>query len=157
VAIYNATRLREEERGARDEEGSSGDPDASLSPVAPAPSRFAFAKSPLARPPSPLALSERLRIALAMSDNDAEAWRQALVVFASDSESVGGAWSQESRLLYDLQAVCVDREHGIYTVDLVEWVLSLGQLPIMRQLPGHQEVAIVRHLRRARDRVLLVR
>src|SRR5262249_15355863 len=100
-------------------------------------------------------LSARLQKALELSDADAEKWRLALLpllVF-----SARGIWSQEARFLYDLQSACVDSERGIYAADLVGWALSLGQLPIKRQLPGHQDVAIVRHLRRAMDRMRYVR
>jgi hypothetical protein len=100
-------------------------------------------------------LSDRLRQALGLSEADAEAWRQALLpllVF-----SARGSWTQEARFLFDLQNVCVDSERGIYTADVVGWALSLGKLPVKRQLPGHQEVAIVRHLRRAMDRMRYVR
>jgi hypothetical protein len=99
------------------------------------------------------ALGERLRQALGLSDADAESWRAALLPLAESA----GTWSQEARLLADLRNVCVDSEHGVFTVDLAGWALSLGQLPIKRQLPGHQEVAVVRHLRRALDRMRWVR
>ena len=68
-----------------------------------------------------------------------------------------GSWSQEARFLYDLQKVCVDSERGIFTIDPIEWALSLGRRPIKRPLPGHQAVAIVRHLRQALDRMRHVR
>jgi hypothetical protein len=100
-------------------------------------------------------LSERLRKALELSDADAEQWRKAMLPLLA--HSARGGWSQEARFLYDLQSACVDLERGIYAVDLVGWATSLGQLPIKRQLPGHQEVAIVRHLRRAMHRMRLVR
>jgi hypothetical protein len=100
-------------------------------------------------------LSERLRKALELSDTDTEQWRKAMLPLLA--RSARGGWSQEARFLYDLQSACVDLERGIYAVDLVGWATSLGQLPIKRQLPGHQEVAIVRHLRRAMRRMRFVR
>jgi hypothetical protein len=155
VVIYNATRLP----GLEDDRVTESQTDKvteneQLSPITLPPCHPVTLSSEVTLSS---ALSDRLKTALELSDADAETWRQALLACASGSESAGGAWSQEARLLYDLQAVCVDREQGIYTVDLVEWVMSLGQLPIKRQLPDHQEVAIVRHLRRAMDRVRLVR
>jgi hypothetical protein len=66
-------------------------------------------------------------------------------------------WSQEQRLLRDLETVCVDSEHGIYAVDLAGWAFSWGELPIRRQLPGHQEVVIVRRLRGAIERLRSIR
>jgi hypothetical protein len=99
-------------------------------------------------------LSDRLKNALELSDADAESWRQALLPLLV--RSARGSWSQEARFLYDLQSVCVDSERGIYAADLVGWVMSLGKLPVKRQLPGHQGVAIVRHLRRAMGRMRYV-
>jgi hypothetical protein len=107
-------------------------------------------------PDAPLGqLGERLRNVLHLTDADVATWRSALLPLLR--KSADGTWSQEARFLHDLERVCFDSEHGIHTVDVVEWVMSLGQLPIKRQLPGHQEVAIVRHLRRAADRLRLVR
>jgi hypothetical protein len=100
-------------------------------------------------------LSERLQKAMQLPDTDAGTWSEALLPLVAQSGH--GRWSQEARLLFDLQTVCIDSEHGINTVDLVEWVMSLGQLPIKRQLLGHQEVAIVRHLRKAVGRLPFVR
>jgi hypothetical protein len=100
-------------------------------------------------------LSERMRRALELSPEVAEQWRKALLPLLACSAR--GVWTQEARFLYDLQRVCVDSERGIYTVDLVEWALSLGRRPLKRQLPGHQEVAIVRHLRRALGRMRSIR
>jgi hypothetical protein len=99
-------------------------------------------------------LTNRLKQSLEMSEAEAENWREAL---RSIVNLANGSWNQEARLLADLRSVCVDSEHGIFTVDLMGWMLSLGQLPIKRELPGHQEVTIVRHLRRALDRMRLVR
>lgn len=100
-------------------------------------------------------LSERLREALELTAADAEHWRKALLPLLT--WSARGTWSQEARFLYDLQKACVDHERGIYSVDLVEYFLSLGRQPLKRQLPGHQEVTIVRHLRRAQGRLRSVR
>jgi hypothetical protein len=100
-------------------------------------------------------LSDRLRQALELTDADAESWRRALLPLLA--RAARGIWSQEARFLYDLQKVCVDSERGIYAVDVVEWALSLGAKPIKRPLPNYREVAIVRHLRRALDRMRRVR
>jgi hypothetical protein len=100
-------------------------------------------------------LSQRLQSALELSDADAERWRLAMLPLLPRSSR--GSWSQEARFLYDLQKVCIDGERGIFTIDPVEWALSLGRRPIKRPLPGHQAVAIVRHLRQALDRMRHVR
>jgi len=110
---------------------------------------FAGARAELSR------LSKRLQKALELSDADAEKWRQALLPLLTRASR--GTWSQEARFLYDLQKVCVDSERGIFTIDPIEWALSLGRRPIKRPLPGHQAVAIVRHLRQALDRMRHVR
>jgi hypothetical protein len=100
-------------------------------------------------------LSQRLQKALALSEEDVEKWRHALTPLLT--RACRGSWSQEARFLYDLQKVCIDSERGIFTVDVVEWVRSLGRRPIRRELPGHQAVAIVRHLRQALNRMPHVR
>jgi hypothetical protein len=146
-AIYHATRLpgaeESKEIGRQGDKETEGNDPGSFSPC------LAVSLS------APLdEISNRLKQSLELSDVEAENWREALRPLV---ESVGGAWSQEARFLSDLSSVCVDSEHGVYTVDLIGWALSLGQLPIKRRLPGHQEVAIVRHLRRVLDRVRLVR
>src|SRR5206468_5029566 len=55
----------------------------------------------------------------------------------------------EGRVLYDLQKVCVDHEREIFTVDVTEWLLSLGRQPIRRPLPALREVLTCKHLRSA--------
>jgi hypothetical protein len=100
-------------------------------------------------------LSQRLQKALELSDSDAEKWHRALMPLLERASR--GSWSQEARLLYDLQKACVDSERGIFTIDPVEWIRSLGRRPLKRPLPGHQAVAIVRHLRQAQDRMRKVR
>ncbi len=144
-ALFGATRLCSEadkEPGRQaDKEPGPNAPSVSLSPY-----------PPVSLPSSPL--NDRLQRALELSDADADRWRAALLPIAA--QSVQGSWNQEARLLSDLQSVCDDSEHGINTVDLVEWMMSLGELPVKRQLPGHQEVVIVRHLRRALGRMRFV-
>jgi hypothetical protein len=100
-------------------------------------------------------LSQRLQKALELSDAEAENWSKVLLPLLP--RAARGSWSQEARFLYDLQKACVDNERGIFTIDPVEWALSLGRRPIKRPLPGHQAVAIVRHLRQAQDRMQHVR
>src|SRR5262249_6476378 len=66
-------------------------------------------------------------------------------------------WPSEARLLYDLQKICVDHERPPYKLDLVEWAMSLGQIPIQRPLPAQHHVRPVKHLRTALDRLPTVR
>jgi hypothetical protein len=100
-------------------------------------------------------LVERLQAALALSAEEAEEWRRALLPLLACAAR--GLWPVEARLLYDLQKVCVDNEREIYTVDLVEWVLSLGRRPVKRPLPSQHEVLTVKHLRKAEHRLTRAR
>lgn len=90
-------------------------------------------------------LSERLQAALDLNDKDTRRWSKTLGALLG--RSVNGFWTRESRILYDLQKVCVDYERDIYTLDLVEWALSRGRVPIKRHLPGQREVLMSKHLR----------
>jgi hypothetical protein len=140
-AIDRATRLpdaEEESAEMRTETDVPSDSASSCLPVSSSPERNGFI--------------DRLKQALELSDAEAEDWREALRPLPDGAEP----WSQEARLGSDLRSVCTASEHGIFTVDLVGWAMSLGELPIKRRLPGHQEVAIVRCLRRALDRLRLV-
>jgi hypothetical protein len=100
-------------------------------------------------------LARRLGKALELDEAATKQWRQVLPALLP--HAARGLWPVEARLLYDLQNVCVDSERDIYTLDLVEWALSLGQRPIKRFLPHQQEVLRVKHLRRALNRLAAVR
>jgi hypothetical protein len=96
-------------------------------------------------------LVERLQRALAFDNDDAQRWRSGL--WALLEHSTDGIWPAEARLLYDLQKVCVDQEREVYTVDLVEWLFSLGRRPIRRILPVLRDVLSCRHLQVAAQHV----
>ncbi|HEV3339376.1 MAG TPA: hypothetical protein VG125_03435, partial [Pirellulales bacterium] len=100
-------------------------------------------------------LTDRLRVALDLSDKDA--WRWSQVMTALLSRSVHGFWTREGRTLYDLQKVCVDFEREVYTLDLVEWALARGRAPLKRPLPGQREVLMSKHLRVALRRAAKAR
>jgi len=96
-------------------------------------------------------LADRLAAALELGPEAARAWREALpALLAPTSE---GVWAVETRLLFDLQKLCVDSERPIYTIDLVEWMLSRGKRPIKRLLPFQRQVLAVKHLRSAHWRI----
>ncbi len=95
-------------------------------------------------------LTERLQAALGFSDRERGRWSRVLTALLS--RSVAGFWTRESRTLYDLQKVCVDFERDVYKLDLVEWVVSRGRVPIKRRLPGQREVLMSKHLRVAAHR-----
>ena len=100
-------------------------------------------------------LARRLLAALESRQTDPRPWQETLLALAR--QAARGIWTAEARLLYDLQKVCVDRERGLYTVDLVEWGLSLGRRPVKRPLPNQQDVLICKHLRSAARRLAAVR
>ncbi len=96
-------------------------------------------------------LARRLQAALNFTDNEADEWARALVSLLD--QSARGIWTPEARMLYDLQKVCVDHERGIYTLDAIGWVRSLGRKPLKRFLPGQRDVLISKHLRSAARRL----
>ena len=100
-------------------------------------------------------LCGRLRPVLGLCDEDVVEWRDALPALLA--RSTRGGWTAEARLLYDLQAACVDHERGVSEVDLIGWIGSLGRRPLTRTLPGQREVLVGRHLRRASRRLATVR
>ena len=63
-------------------------------------------------------------------------------------------WSRPgARVLYDLQALCVDVEREAWRFDFWRWMFSLGRSPLRRPLPRLRRVAMLRHLRGALDRL----
>jgi len=99
-------------------------------------------------------LTRRLKAALAFSAGDEREWNTLLESLLP--QAAIGFRSLEGRLLYDLQKVCVDHERVVHTIDLVEWVRSLGRRPVRRALPHQREVLMCRHLRSARKRCVAI-
>jgi hypothetical protein len=99
--------------------------------------------------------AQRLQNAIGYSDTVAGDWRHAL--FALLEPASHGIWPSESRMLYDLQKACIDRERPVYAVDLIEWFASGFRRPIKRLLPFHDSVRLVKHLRSARHRLTVIR
>ncbi len=99
------------------------------------------------------ALVRRLQAALHLSDADVLLWQQSLPFLLEPAAN--GMWPVEARLLYDLQKICINQEHDVYAVDLLEWARSLGRRPIKRALPQQRLVSRVRYLRRALHRLTL--
>jgi hypothetical protein len=100
-------------------------------------------------------LVDRLMSALDIRQRNTQAWADALLALVEQTPR--GIWTVEARLLYDLQKACVDHEREIYTIDVVEWALSLGRRPIKRPLPQQREVLLSKHLRTAARRLAAVR
>ncbi len=99
--------------------------------------------------------TERLQHALGLSEDEAEQWDialQPLLIPAND-----GFWSNEARLLYDLQKVCIEQERGVHRLDLIGWIRTCGKQPIQRPLPLMQDAMTLRYLRTVRRRIGIAR
>jgi hypothetical protein len=96
-------------------------------------------------------LAVRVGAALGLDERQTAAWRRAL--YGLLRPAARGVWPAAARLLYDVQAACVERERGVFEVDLVAWVVSLGRTPLKRPLPNQPDVSIVKHLRSAARRL----
>jgi hypothetical protein len=96
-------------------------------------------------------LATRLQAALELYGRAADEWRRALAPLLP--RAAHGRWSVEARLLYDLQKVCIEHERGVYSVNLVDWMLAFGKWPLKRPLPGVRAVLMTNHLRKAVSRL----
>ncbi len=73
---------------------------------------------------------------------------------AAPARSLGaGFWTPETRLLYDLQKVCLDHEREVFALDPLGWLVSAGRRPFKRDQPHLREVTISIHLRGAARRL----
>lgn len=103
-------------------------------------------------------LTDRLQAALKLSEAEAAAWQHVLpALLEKADQGPQEYWTVESRLLYDLQKVCIDNEKDLYALGLVEWALSGGKRPIKRPLPSQRIVRISKHLRAASQRLTTAR
>jgi hypothetical protein len=93
------------------------------------------------------ALAERLAQALGLSQEETADWTRHLTLLLDKADQ--GMRATEAKVLEELQTVCLDHEREIYTLDLVECVLSGGRRPIKRPLPSQRLVRITKHLRAA--------
>lgn len=96
-------------------------------------------------------LATRITRALELEDATIPRWREVLAALARSSRH--GFWNNASRLLYDLQKVCVDAERETYNVDAWQWLFSMGRKPLRTPLPNQRVVLITRHLRSAIARI----
>jgi hypothetical protein len=94
-------------------------------------------------------LASRLEKALPPQTEEADDWRAALRPLLTPA--IEDYWSEEARLLYELQKACVAHERKIYSTEAVEWLLWYGQRKLVRELPLAQPVAQIRALRKARQ------
>ncbi len=100
-------------------------------------------------------LLRRLQPALEISAEEAPEWSKHLPELLDKADQ--GSRPPEAYLLYDLQKVCLDFEREIYTLDLVEWLLSGGKKPVQRPLSSQRFVRVTRHVRSAAQRLTMAR
>lgn len=100
-------------------------------------------------------LMARLQAALHLSDTEVREWLKDLPPLLEKADQ--GSRPVEATLLFDLQKVCLDHERDIYSLDLIEWLLSGGKRPIKRPLPGQRLVRIAKHLKNAAQRLTMAR
>jgi hypothetical protein len=100
-------------------------------------------------------LTQRLQNALELTDAEAAEWLKDLPPLLDKADQ--GVNPSEAALLFDLQKVGIDNERDIYTLDIVEWLLSGGKRPIKRPLPSQRLVRITKHLRTAAARLTQAR
>jgi hypothetical protein len=92
-------------------------------------------------------LARRLQPVLALTEQEQKAWAAALAPVLQRADQ--GFRTTESRLLYDLQKVCIEHERGLFTVDLWVWCRSWGRMPLRRPLSLLREVMVAKHLQHA--------
>jgi hypothetical protein len=96
-------------------------------------------------------LVDRMREILQLDDEELREWNLALrPVLDLAARSV---WSNEARLLADLQKAWIEYESGVYRVDLLGWLRSFGQDSWRRPLPRLREVLLTKHIRAAQRRL----
>ncbi len=100
-------------------------------------------------------LMRRLQAALELSDDEVNEWLKDLPALLDRADQ--GSHPSEAALLFDLQQVGVDHEREIYSLDIIEWVVSAGRRPIKRPLPSQRLVRIIKHLRGATARLMQAR
>jgi hypothetical protein len=100
-------------------------------------------------------LTTQLGEALGFGEAEAADWLRHLTLLLDKADQ--GARPTEARVLYDLQSVTLDHLREIYTLDLVEYITSLGKRPLKRPLPSQRLVRIVKHLRGALQKLGAVR
>ncbi len=100
-------------------------------------------------------LTVRLQAALDLRDDEVKEWLKDLPPLLEKADQ--GSRPVEAALLFDLQTVCLDHEGEVYSLDVVEWLLSGGRRPIKRPLPSQRLVRITKHLRSAAQRLTMAR
>ncbi len=92
-------------------------------------------------------LARRLQAALGWGEDEVGDWAEALSPLLVHADQ--GFRTAESRVLYDLQKVCLEHERGLFRFQFFRWCRSLGREPLRQALPLLSEVMAVKHLRSA--------
>ena len=100
-------------------------------------------------------LASRLAQLCDLSDQDRKRWTRLLSSLLEKADQ--GVLPVEERVLTALQRACEAHEREIYTIDVFEYLRSLGKKSFYRPLPSQRKVRVVRHLADARSRLEEVR
>ena len=100
-------------------------------------------------------LVDRLHAALKLDADDVAVWKRTLPALLDKADQ--GNRPVEAALLYDIQRACLDHEQKIYTLDVAEWLKSVGDQPIKRELAGQRYVRVPAQLRSASRRLTSAR
>jgi hypothetical protein len=92
-------------------------------------------------------LAGRLQQALRLGEDEVGDWADALSPLLVHADQ--GFRTAESRVLHDLQKVCLEHERGLFKFQLYRWCRSFGREPLRQPLPLLSEVMAVKHLRSA--------
>jgi hypothetical protein len=82
----------------------------------------------------------------------ADTWQEALRPLLPLAAS--GDWPRAARCLYELQRIPADFSREVYTVDLPEFLRTLGRRPIRRKLPLARPVMVLMTLRKAYQQLM---
>lgn len=100
-------------------------------------------------------LATRIATSLRLSPAEEKEWDKDLPLLLDKADQ--GARPAEAKLLFELQKICSESERDLFGLDLLEWLLSAGKIPIKRSLPRLRQVRITRDLQSATRHLGLVR
>lgn len=100
-------------------------------------------------------LVRRLQPALGLRDDEIGLWTEALSPLLEHADH--GFRTAESRVLFDLQKVCLEHERGLVQFRLFRWLRSWGRQPLRQTLPLLSAVMAVKHLRIAAGKLAAAR
>lgn len=92
-------------------------------------------------------LVQRLAAAGALDDSGMAEWTEALTPLVTRADH--GFRTIESRLLFDLQKVCLEHERGLFRFQVFRWCVSRGRQPLRQPQPLLSQVMAVKHLQSA--------